>query len=113
MEACNKREKLDSTITYLQFTNYLSEVRANFLIIFVWHALLFMLIFHLLKIQFLFCQMFTFIFILFVELVPKAFLSLVLLLISNLTNGLRLHHFLGTKTTETNKCLKTDANGVH
>ena len=27
-----------------------------------------------------------------------------------LTNGLRLHQFLGTKTTEANKSLKTDAN---
>ena len=30
-----------------------------------------------------------------------------------LTNGLRLSQFLGTKTTEANKSLKTDANGVH
>ena len=41
------------------------------------------------------------------------FLSLVFLLMSRLTNGLRLHHFLGTKTTEANKSLKTDANGAH
>ena len=41
------------------------------------------------------------------------FLSLVFLLISNLTNGLRLHQFLGNKTTETNKSLKTDANRAH
>ena len=27
----------------------------------------------------------------------------------SLTNGLRLHQFLGTKTTEANKSLKTDA----
>ena len=40
-------------------------------------------------------------------------LSLVFLLISYLTNGLRLHQFLGTKTTEANKSLKTDANGAH
>ena len=40
-------------------------------------------------------------------------LRLVFLLISNLTNGLRLHQFLGTKTTETNKPLKTDANRAH
>ena len=40
-------------------------------------------------------------------------LSLVFLLISNLTNGLRLHQLLGTKTTEANKSLKTDANGAH
>ena len=32
------------------------------------------------------------------------------LLISNLTNGLCLHQFLGSKTTESNKSLKTDAN---
>ena len=36
--------------------------------------------------------------------------SLIILLISNLINKLRLHQFLGTKTTETNKSLKTDAN---
>ena len=35
-------------------------------------------------------------------------ISLVLLLISNLTNGLRLHQFLRTKTSETNKSLKYD-----
>ena len=35
-----------------------------------------------------------------------AFLSLVFLLISNLTNGLHLHQFLETKTTEANKSLK-------
>ena len=40
-------------------------------------------------------------------------LSLVLLLISNLTNGLRLHQFLVTKSEEANKSLKTDANGAH
>ena len=40
-------------------------------------------------------------------------LKLVFLLISNLTNGLCLHQFLGTKTTEANKSLKTDANGAH
>ena len=40
-------------------------------------------------------------------------LSLVFLLISNLTNGLHLHQFLGTKTIESNKSLKTDANGAH
>ena len=33
-------------------------------------------------------------------------LSLIFLLISNLTNGLCLHQFLGTKTTEGNKSLK-------
>ena len=32
------------------------------------------------------------------------------LLISNLINKLRLHQFLGSKITETNKSLKTDAN---
>ena len=39
--------------------------------------------------------------------------SLVLLLISNLTNGLRLHQFLVTKSAEANKSVKTDANGAH
>ena len=37
-------------------------------------------------------------------------LSLVFLFISNLTSWLRLYQFLGTKTTEVNKSLKTDAN---
>ena len=37
------------------------------------------------------------------------YLSLVLLLISNLTNGLRLHQFLVTKSEEANKSVKTDA----
>ena len=40
-------------------------------------------------------------------------LSLVLLLISNLTNELCLHQFLGTKTSEMNMSLKTDANKAH
>ena len=40
-------------------------------------------------------------------------LSLVLLLINFLTNELRLHQFLLTKTTEANKSLITDANGAH
>ena len=40
-------------------------------------------------------------------------LSLVLLLISNLTNELRLHQFLMTETTEANQSLKTDAKGAH
>ena len=40
----------------------------------------------------------------------KPDLSLVLLLISNLTNGLRLHQFLVTKSAEANKSVKTDAN---
>ena len=40
-------------------------------------------------------------------------LSLVFLFISNLTSWLRLHQFLGTKTTEANKSLKTDANGAN
>ena len=51
-----------------------------------------------------------------IQLVLKSWpsnLSLVFLLISNLTNGLRLHHFLGTENTEVNKSLKTDANGAH
>ena len=42
----------------------------------------------------------------------SVYLSLVLLLISNLTNELRLHQFLLTKTIEANKSLKTDANGA-
>ena len=41
------------------------------------------------------------------------YLSLVLLVISNLTNGLRLHQFLVTKSAEANKSVKTDANGAH
>ena len=40
-------------------------------------------------------------------------ISLVFLLISNLINWLRLHHFLGTNNTEANKSLKTDANGAN
>ena len=40
-------------------------------------------------------------------------LSLVLLLISNLTNGLRFHQFLVTKSEEAKKSVKTDANGAH
>jgi hypothetical protein len=40
-------------------------------------------------------------------------LSLFFLLISNSTNRLRLHQVLGTKTTEANKSLKTDANGAY
>ena len=40
-------------------------------------------------------------------------LILIFLLIINLTNGLRLHQFIGTKTTEANKSLKTDANRAH
>ena len=39
-------------------------------------------------------------------------LSLVLLLISNLTNELPLHQFLLTKATEAKKSLETDANGA-
>ena len=38
---------------------------------------------------------------------------LVFLLISNLINRLRLHQFLGTKTTEVNMYLKTDANRAY
>ena len=38
-------------------------------------------------------------------------LILVFLLISNLISWLHLHQFLGTKTTEANKSLKSDANG--
>ena len=40
-------------------------------------------------------------------------LSLVFLLISNLISWLRLHQFLGTKTTEANKSLKTDGNRAY
>ena len=40
-------------------------------------------------------------------------LSLVFLLIRNLISRLRLHQFLGTKTTLVNKSLKTDANGAN
>ena len=39
--------------------------------------------------------------------------SLVFFLISNLPNGLSLHQFLGAKTTEASKSLKTDANKAH
>ena len=45
-----------------------------------------------------------------IDLVLAITLSLVFLLISNLTNGHRLHQFLETKTTKANKSLKTDAN---
>ena len=45
--------------------------------------------------------------------VHQSYLRLVFLLISNLTNGPRLHQLLVTKTTEANKSLKTDANGAH
>ena len=41
------------------------------------------------------------------------YLSLIFLLISNLINRLCLHQFLGTKTTEANKSLKTGANGAY
>ena len=40
------------------------------------------------------------------------YLSQVLLLISNLTNELRLYQFLLTKTTGANKSVKTDAKGA-
>ena len=40
-------------------------------------------------------------------------LSLVFLLISNLTNGLHLHQFLVTLNTEANKSIENDANGAH
>ena len=43
----------------------------------------------------------------------KSFYSLVLLLISNLTNELRLYQFLASKTSQANKSLKTDENGAH
>ena len=39
--------------------------------------------------------------------------NVLLLISSNLTNELRLHQFLLTKTTELNKSLKSDANVVH
>ena len=42
----------------------------------------------------------------------SAYLSIVLLLISNLTNGLCLHQFLVTKSAEVNKFVKTDAKGA-
>ena len=38
--------------------------------------------------------------------------SLVFLVIINLTNGLRLHQFLGTKTIEGNKSLKTETEPI-
>ena len=40
-------------------------------------------------------------------------LSVVLLLISNLTNGLRFHQFLVTKSEEENKSVKNYANEAH
>ena len=40
-------------------------------------------------------------------------LSLIFLLISNPTSKLSLHQFLGTKTTEANKSLKTDAKEAY
>ena len=43
----------------------------------------------------------------------KLELGLVLLLISNLTNGLHGHQFLVTKSAEANKSVKTDANRAH
>ena len=51
--------------------------------------------------------------LIFTETYILPYLSLVFLLISNLTNGLHLHQFLGTKTTEANKSLETDANGAY
>ena len=41
------------------------------------------------------------------------YISLVFLLINNSINRLCLYQFLGTKTTESNKSLKTDANGAY
>ena len=41
------------------------------------------------------------------------FVSLVLLIISNLTDVLRLLQSLETKTTVANKSLKNDANAAH
>ena len=49
----------------------------------------------------------------FINLLGTGELSLIFLLISNLISRLRLHQFLGTKTTEANKSLKTDANRTH
>ena len=49
----------------------------------------------------------------FIEFICTSHNSVVFLLFSNLTNGLRLNQFLGTKTTEANKSLKTNANEVH
>ena len=49
----------------------------------------------------------------FINLLGTGELSLIFLLISNLISRLRLHQFLGTKTTEANKSLKNDANGTH
>ena len=46
------------------------------------------------------------------ELPPfSPYLCPVFLVIKNPIYRLRLHQFLGTKTTEANKFLKTDANG--
>ena len=49
----------------------------------------------------------------YIHIAKSVDLSLVLLLISNLTNGLRLHQFLVTKSADANKFVKTDANGSH
>ena len=43
----------------------------------------------------------------------KMYLCHVFLLIKNPINKLRLHQFLGTKTTEANNLLKTDANKAY
>ena len=51
--------------------------------------------------------------VIFVTLLLSRHLSVVFLFISNLTNGLRLHQFLMSKTTKANKSLKTDANRAH
>ena len=44
---------------------------------------------------------------------PQFKLSPLFLLISNIINNLRLHQFLGSKTTEANKLLITDANEAY
>ena len=47
------------------------------------------------------------------HIINSSNLSLFFLLISNPTNRLHSHQFLGTRTTEANKSLNTDANGAH
>ena len=44
---------------------------------------------------------------------PSFFSCPVFLVINNSINRLRLHQFLGTKTTEANKSTKTDANRAY
>ena len=51
--------------------------------------------------------------LIFIFVAKVLYLSLVFLLIINLTNGLRLHQFLGTCSPQQFQSLKIDANGAH